>query len=138
MNKDFDSWIEAGVSPDNCPREYLLVINDTLNVFNGKWKLQVIGSLITGKRRFSELEKSIPLINPRMLSKELKDLEANGIVRRKTYDDVPLMVEYEFTESGKRLKSIFDVMIHWGLEHRRDAMGARTVRANQDDDQADG
>jgi DNA-binding HxlR family transcriptional regulator len=122
MHKPFDTWIEANLSPEGCPREYLLALVDALNVFEGKWKLQVIGALMTGKRRFTEIERSIPQINPRMLSKELKDLETNGVLRRITQDNQPSMVEYELTASGKRLREVFDTMIRWGLEHRKEAM----------------
>lgn len=123
MIKSFDSWTEDARFPEGCPREYRLALKDSLNVLDGKWKLQVLGALITGKRRFSEIEKSIPQINPRMLSRELKDLENNGILHRKTHDNTPVTVEYELTPSGKRLQTIFEAMIQWGIEHRKEAMG---------------
>ena len=65
-----------------CSSSFVLAVNDTLNVITGKWKLPIIGSLIYGKKRFRELEREIPRITPRMLSKELKELEINGIVIR--------------------------------------------------------
>lgn len=71
-----------------------------------------------GKQRFSELEKNIPKINPRMLSKELRDLEANGIVKRKVNDSLPVSVEYELTPSGYAMRLMFDSMIDWGMQHR--------------------
>ena len=59
----------------SCPIQYVLAINDTLNVISGKWKLQIIGSLMFGKtRRFTEIQRTIPKITPRMLSKELKEI----------------------------------------------------------------
>jgi DNA-binding HxlR family transcriptional regulator len=54
-----------------CSETYVLAINDTMNVINGKWKLPIIGSLLYGKKRFKELEREIPKITPRILSKEL-------------------------------------------------------------------
>lgn len=98
----------------------MLALNDALNVFTGKWKLHVIGALTTGRKRFSEIEKFIPDINPRMLSKELKDLEINGIVSRTVKDDASGSVEYELTKSGREIKPIFDAMITWGLAHRQE------------------
>ncbi|MBL0032991.1 MAG: helix-turn-helix transcriptional regulator, partial [Bacteroidetes bacterium] len=69
------SRISELVKVKKCSGEFVLAVNDTMNVLNGKWKLPIIGSLLYGKKRFKELEKEIPKITPRMLSKELKDLE---------------------------------------------------------------
>jgi DNA-binding HxlR family transcriptional regulator len=108
-----------------CSITYVRAINDTMNVMSGKWKLPIIGSLLFGKRRFKELERDIPKITPRMLSKELKDLEANGIVRRTVYDTIPVSVEYELTESGRSLHQVLNVMIDWGQTHRSKVVGKR-------------
>lgn len=102
----------------SCSGEFVLAINDTLNVINGKWKLPIIGTLLYGKKRFTEMEREIPKITPRMLSKELKDLEMNGIVKRTVYDTTPVKVEYELTKSGLTLHKVLDPMIEWGMEHR--------------------
>lgn len=101
-----------------CSVQYMLALNDTLNVINGKWKLPIIGSLMDGKKRFKELGRNIDKISPRMLSKELKDLEHNGIVTRTVYDTTPVTVEYELTESGKTFRKVLDFMVDWGIEHR--------------------
>lgn len=108
-----------------CSGEFVLAVNDTMNVLNGKWKLPIIGSLLYGKKRFKELEREIPKITPRMLSKELKDLEANGIVSRTVYDTIPVTVEYELTKSGNSLNTVLDSMIAWGLQHRKTTIGKR-------------
>lgn len=109
-----------------CSSTFVLAVNDTLNVINGKWKLPIIGSLLFGKKRFKELEREIPKITPRMLSKVLKDLESNGIVTRTVYDTIPVTVEYELTKSGESFKEVMDVMVEWGLQHRK-----RTIRKDQ-------
>ena len=101
-----------------CSGEFVLALNDTMNVFNGKWKLPLIGYLLFGPKRFSDLERDIHTITPRMLSKELKELELNGIVKRKVYDTRPLKVEYALTATGYKLREVLDSMIDWGLEHR--------------------
>ncbi|MFW5663559.1 MAG: winged helix-turn-helix transcriptional regulator [bacterium] len=101
-----------------CSGEFVLALNDTMNVLNGKWKLPLIGYLLFGAKRFSDLERDIPNITPRMLSKELKELEINGIVERKVFDTRPLKVEYTLTESGYKLREVLDAMIEWGLAHR--------------------
>lgn len=106
-----------------CSSSFILALNDTLQVINGKWKLPIVGSLFFGKKRFKELEREIPGITPRMLSKELKDLEMNGIVTRTVYDTIPVTVEYELTKSGQSFSKVLDVMVEWGLQHRRNVMG---------------
>jgi DNA-binding HxlR family transcriptional regulator len=103
----------------SCPTQFVLAINDTLNVLVGKWKLPIIGSLLFGKKRFREMEREIARITPRMLSKELKDLEMNGIVKRTVHDTIPVTVEYELTASGKTLSNVLDSMIDWGMQHRK-------------------
>lgn len=102
----------------SCPIQFVLAVNDTLNVINGKWKLPIIGSLLFEKRRFTEIQRNIPKITPRMLSKELKDLEMNGMVKRTVYPTIPTTVEYELTESAKSLGDVLDKMLEWGLQHR--------------------
>lgn len=102
-----------------CPVSYVLAVQDTLNAFQGKWKMPIIGTLLFGKKRFKEIEREIPKITPRMLSQELKDLEANGIISRNVYNTIPVTVEYELTESGEQLHKVIDSMIEWGLQHRQ-------------------
>ncbi|RPH32492.1 MAG: transcriptional regulator [Bacteroidales bacterium] len=102
----------------SCPIQFVLALNDTLNVITGKWKLPIIGTMLFNKKRFSEIQKIIPKITPRMLSKELKDLEMNGIVKRTVFDTVPVTVEYELTDSAKALGKVLDKMLEWGLQHR--------------------
>jgi len=108
-----------------CSKDYILAVNDSMNVFNGKWKIPIIANLLYGKKRFSELEQAIPKINPRMLSKELKDLEANGIIIKNTHDTVPILIEYELTESGKLFSTVLEVMLKWGLQHRENTLKNR-------------
>lgn len=110
-----------------CAGNYVLAINDTMNVVSGKWKLPIIGALLFGKKRFKELERNIPKITPRMLSKELRDLEVNGIVTRTVHNSVPVTVEYELTRSGQSLTKVLDVMVEWGLEHRENTVGKAAV-----------
>jgi len=109
----------------SCSTQYVLALNDTLNVLTGKWKLPILGSLLFEKKRFTEIQRNIPRITPRMLSKELKDLEANGMITRIVYDSLPVSVEYELTESGKSLGEVLDKMLEWGLKHRKRMLGKR-------------
>jgi DNA-binding HxlR family transcriptional regulator len=102
----------------SCSHQFVLAINSTLEVLNGKWKLPIIGALLFGKKRFTELERGIPNITARMLSKELKDLEASGLINRTVYDTTPVTVEYELTRSGKDLTQVLDSMVSWRLQHK--------------------
>ncbi len=101
-----------------CPVQFVLSINDTLNVISGKWKLPIIGSILFGKKRFTDIQRNIPKITPRMLSKELKELELNGMLIRTVYDTTPVAVEYELSKSGKSITVVLDKMIEWGIKHR--------------------
>ncbi|WGQ11184.1 helix-turn-helix domain-containing protein [Pedobacter gandavensis] len=115
-----------------CPKHYVMALTDTLNVMNGKWKLPIIASLLHGKTRFKDLQDNIDKITPRMLSKELKELEINGIVERKVYDQTPVLIEYILTESGKSITSVIDSMIDWGMLHRAEAMKSNWPKATID------
>lgn len=106
----------------SCPVEYVLNINDTLNVISGKWKLPILGSILFGKKRFTDIQRNIPKITPRMLSKELKELELNGVLVRTVYDTTPVSVEYELSETGKQITEVLDKMMEWGIEHRKSVL----------------
>lgn len=105
-----------------CPRQFILALNDTLNVINGKWKLPIIAALFYGKNRFKDLQQHIEKITPRMLSRELKELEINGIIERTVYNQNTVLIEYKLTESGKEIIDVIDAMIDWGLTHRNGEM----------------
>lgn len=106
----------------SCPVQYVLSINDTLNVISGKWKLPIIATILFGKKRFTEIQRNIPKITPRMLSKELKELELNGMLSRTVNDCTPVLVEYELSASGKLITDVLEPMIEWGLKHRQEAL----------------
>lgn len=110
--------IESAKEVKQCPKQFVLAINDTLNVLSGKWKLPIIASLLYGKTRFKDIKENIEKITPRMLSKELKELELNGVVKRTVYDTTPIQIEYTLTESGKQIISVLDAMVDWGIMHR--------------------
>lgn len=105
-----------------CSR-HALPIRDTLDVISGKWKLPILGSLMHGKKRFKELERDIPKITPKMLSKELKELEMHELVVRHVHDSTPVLVEYEMTPYGHTLEKVLLAMVEWGQVHRKRIMG---------------
>lgn len=101
----------------NVKVEFKCTLRDTLDIMGGKWAIPIIYSLCEGKKRFSELERSIPNINTRMLVKELKNMEVNGIVKREVFATVPPTVEYTLTTKGKKLEPILVDLFKWGEEY---------------------
>src|SRR5690606_4741717 len=106
------------LSSEQCHRA-LLPVNDALDVLSGKWKLPIILSLTFGKKRFKQVQRELPGITPKMLSKELKELEMNQLVERNVYDTVPVSVEYELTAYGKTLRPLIKELHAWGEKHRK-------------------
>ena len=98
--------------------EELRALQDTLYFIGGKWRLPIINSLCNGNKRFREIERSIPGITTRMLSKELKEMELNKLVCRTVYTDTPVLVEYVPTEHCRSLGRVIEEMIRWGRNHR--------------------
>jgi DNA-binding HxlR family transcriptional regulator len=103
---------------DHSCKKFLMSIRDTMDVLNGKWKIAIIGSLTFGEKRFKELQRDVEGITAKMLSKELKDLEMNKIVKRTVFDTKPVTVEYRLTDHGHSLKKIINEMAVWGTKHR--------------------
>jgi len=93
-------------------------IRDALFVLNGKWKLPLIFTLIEKSQRFNEIQQSVKGITPKILSKELKDLEENGFVKRIVYPTTPVTVIYEITTYSHTLKSVLHELKLWGSQHR--------------------
>jgi DNA-binding HxlR family transcriptional regulator len=94
-------------------------VTDALEVLNGKWKLPILIALTFDKKRFGQIAKEIPKITDRMLSKELRELEMNQLIKRTVYDSVPVVVEYSITEYGATLDSVINELFKWGTEHRK-------------------
>lgn len=95
-------------------RVYHCAMDVTMDYIGGKWKSVVLWYLRKGPLRFSELKKVIPQITEKMLSLQLKQLEADGIVKRKVYPEVPPKVEYCLTDEGKTLLPLLEEMAKWG------------------------
>jgi len=96
-------------------------IDATLDVIGGKWKPLIIYALNDETLRFSQLlDRLHPRITQRMLTKQLRQLEADGLITRKVYAQVPPKVEYSLTETGISLMPILDLLCDWGSEHMGD------------------
>jgi len=97
----------------------LLALEDTLYVIGGKWKLKIISALrMGGSSRFNQLQQTVTGISARILSKELKELELNGFIKRKVDTGTPVVVIYEITEYSNTLGSVLTEMINWGVKHK--------------------
>lgn len=107
---------------EGCPKA-MLSIKDALEVLEGRWKLLILFSLSSGPKRFKQISKEIGGITDKMLSKELKSLEANKLVKRETHDTFPPAVEYSITEHGMSLDKLLDELHYWGLAHRKEIIG---------------
>jgi DNA-binding HxlR family transcriptional regulator len=92
-------------------------LKDVLDIIGGKWAMPIIYNLSKGKMRFKEIERTIEGINTRMLVKELKNLEANGIITRKVFATVPPTVEYALTPKGDKLLPSIRSLHQWGQEY---------------------
>ncbi len=90
----------------------------TMGLIGDKWKVLIVRDLLAGTKRFGELKKSVTGITQKVLTSNLRQMEASGLVRRKVYAEVPPRVEYSLTETGFSLKPILDSMVQWGNEYR--------------------
>lgn len=102
-NKDFN--------PNSCP------VTHCLNLIGGKWKGVILYLIDLDCNRFSQLQRAIPQISKQMLVNQLRELEADGIIQREIYAEIPPRVEYRITPLGKSLFPIINAMKVWGLNH---------------------
>lgn len=89
-------------------------VETTLTLISDKWKVLILRDLLPGTKRFGELKKSICLVSQKVLTAQLREMEANGLLTRTVYAEVPPRVEYALTELGYSLKPILDAMGQWG------------------------
>jgi DNA-binding HxlR family transcriptional regulator len=108
MNKQNHTECIAALAP----------VRDALDVISGKWKLLILISISSGNHRFREIERSIPKITSKVLSKELKDLEENILIKRTVYTDSPVIVEYTTTTYSESLGDVIKALRDWGINHR--------------------
>lgn len=96
----------------NCPVEY------TASIIGNKWKIIILRDLFTGTKRYNELTRSVVGISPKVLTENLRDLEKDGIVKRKVYPVVPPKVEYSLTDKGLELRGVIDMMRAFGEKYK--------------------
>ncbi|WP_298737942.1 helix-turn-helix domain-containing protein [uncultured Chitinophaga sp.] len=98
-------------SAEECP------ITATIDVIGGKWKPPIIWLLLKGPMRFGEFSKVMPSIALKVLSRCLKELEADGIIIRKAYPEIPPRVEYSLSEKGESLREVMFLLSNWSRVH---------------------
>lgn len=92
-------------------------VETTIRVVGGRWKVLVIHHLLAGTKRFGELQRLLPEISHRTLTKQLRELEEEAVVERRQYPEVPPRVEYSLTPIGRSLKPVLMAMHRWGERH---------------------
>ncbi|WP_439696247.1 winged helix-turn-helix transcriptional regulator [Mucilaginibacter sp. AW1-7] len=101
-------------------KKEIMAVHDAMDVLNGKWKISIISSICYyNKRRFSDILNDVNGISNKMLSKELKELEANKLIKRTVLDTQPVTVQYNLTEYGQTLQTIINNLADWGMKHRQ-------------------
>lgn len=104
-------------------------VETALDIIVGKWKPIILFHLMeNGTMRFSELKRAIPRITQKMLTSQLRELEAHDIVHRKVYAQVPPKVEYSLTDYGSDMIPILKIMQEWGTSHLRHLQTLRDQR----------
>ncbi len=104
--------MNTGILP-TCP------VETTLTLISDKWKVLILRDLLSGTKRFGELKKSIGSVSHKVLTAQLRQMEASGLLTRTVYPEVPPRVEYTLTQLGWSLKPILDAMQSWGEEYQR-------------------
>jgi DNA-binding HxlR family transcriptional regulator len=104
-----------------CCTEQHCPVEATLGLVGGKYKALILWKLMAGALRFSELRRTVPGATPKMLTQQLRELEADGLVHREVYPVIPPRVEYSLTPFGLSIRPVLESMYTWGtgyLEHR--------------------
>lgn len=111
------------LTSEGCPST-MLSIKDALEALEGKWKLLILFALSSsGPKRFKQISKEVAGITDKILSKELKLLESNQLVKREVHDTFPPTVEYSITPHGLSLEKVIAELHYWGLAHRKQIIG---------------
>lgn len=90
-------------------------VRRTAEVIGHKWSTLIVRDLLTGKKRYSELERSLAGISPKVLSERLRELEVHGLLTRTVYQTIPPSTDYELTDLGRGLENVIRAMYEFGL-----------------------
>ncbi|MGI6366905.1 MAG: winged helix-turn-helix transcriptional regulator [Anaerolineae bacterium] len=93
----------------------------TVHLIGNKWKLYILRNLLAGMQRFGQLQRTIPGISQKVLTENLRAMEADGLLIRTAYDQVPPRVEYRLSPLGESMRPIISAMEHWGRHYQATA-----------------
>lgn len=110
-SKRFENMVEQIEKYGGCP------VSSTLKIIGGKWKPLILYFVSVDVNRFGLLQKMIPDCSKRMMTTQLRELESDGIIKRKVFAQVPPKVEYTLTEKGESLRPLFSELSKWGIEN---------------------
>lgn len=110
--------------------KYSCPVEAMVEVIGGKWKGVILYHLLDGTKRFNELKRLKPNITQRMLTLQLRELEADGIIHREVYREVPPKVEYSLTELGESLRPIILLMMEWATQNMEKVLESRNTKKN--------
>ena len=105
------------VKPTTDKKQVSCPVETTFKVIGGRWKVLILRELFRGVQRFGELQRALTGITQKMLTQQLRELEADGIIHRQVYPVIPPKVEYSLTPLGESLQPIIDEMHRWGLHY---------------------
>ena len=108
----------AAKKAHTCCLDTVKPVREALDVINGKWKLPIIISITTGNQRFTDIQDSIPGITPKVLAKELKDLEQHRLIKRTVIEGYPVKILYSAEPYSETLGPIIYALRDWGVKHR--------------------
>jgi DNA-binding HxlR family transcriptional regulator len=111
-------------------RKFLCPVAATLSLIEGKWKPLIIWHLRERKVRFNQLQQELSGISPKMLTKQLRELERDGMVERTVYPEIPPRVEYGLTPLSRSFLTVLEAMSQWGSENLADKMGCGQCSAD--------
>ena len=103
-------------------KHYYCPVEVTVDLIGGKWKPMLLWQLSMKRQRFSDFQAALPQLAHKVLSQQLRQLEADGVIHRRAQDAVPARSEYELTDFGRSLRPALNALASWGKSHHR-AMG---------------
>lgn len=104
----------------DCPSTFRCPVEATLSLIGGKYKALILWHLVDSTLRYNEISKLVPTATPKMLTQQLRELEADNLIVRTIYPVVPPKVEYSLTDFGKSIVPVLDAMCNWGLTYLSD------------------
>lgn len=111
--------------------KYSCPVEAMVEVIGGKWKGVILYHLLDGTKRFNELKRLKPNITQRMLTLQVRELEADGIIHREVYREVPPKVEYSLTELGESLRPMILLMMEWATHNMEKVLESRNTKNNR-------